>query len=239
MSEVLPGVTAARLPAAGLAAVAAARDLPGVRVHPAGDRVWVTWPAASPRVARLVLGVFGAEFFARRGDAWYRFPRRLPTADAPPGGDGVPLAGAILPGRVAPVAPPTSGPPTTITLARGGPVRAATALICPVSALADWAAVALSDELAAVRVATGGGRAVLLGARLPSLPGATRFWGGDVLIPLGFRALPELPPALIRAAAGAGDGELLILTPDACEVVPDAAFAPATRAGLRLAGVPG
>ena len=237
VSEPLPGATAARLPAASLGALAPARDLGGVRVHLDGENVWVTWPDKSPRVGRLLVGVFGAEFFARRGPAWHRLNRRLPTSDAPPTGDGVPLTGAILPGRVTPTPPPATGPTTAVTLARGGPVRAASAAICPLDSLADWAMVALPEELAAVRVAVDGRRAIVLGTRLPSLQGGVRFWGDDVLIPLGFRLSPELPDAVARGAAGAGPGELLIVAETGAEVVPRSAFAAATRAGLRLAGV--
>jgi hypothetical protein len=76
---------------------------------------------------------------------------------------------------------------------------------------------------------------VLLRGRLPTVPGL-RLWGGDVLLPLGFRASPDLPPAVLRAAAGATAKELLLFTHDGFEAVPLAAFAPVTRAGLRLAG---
>ena len=234
-SNPLIGVTAARLPAAGLAALAPVRDLVGVRIHPAGERVWVTWPADLPRVARLLIGVTGAEFFTRRGTAWHRFGHRLSTSDAPPDDEGLPLTGMVLPGRITPLVPESREPTTTVILTRGGVIRAASALMCSTSALATWAAGALTTELAGVRVATDGERAILIGDRLPSLPGATRFWGMDVFLPLGFRTEPELPDALIRAAAGAEPDELLILTPNGAEIIARSAFAPATRAGLRLA----
>ncbi len=235
-ADPLPGVSAARLPAAGLAALAAARDAPGVRLFLAGESVWVTWPPDGGAVARRLVGVFGAEFFARRGGAWHRFGSCLPTSDAPPAGDGLPLAGALLPGRLEPAAPPTVGPATAVRLARGGPVRRATALVCAVAELAGWADTATTDELSAARVAVADGRALVLGSPPPNILGALRLWGDTLLVPLGFRPDPDLPPAVLREAAGAEPGELMILTDARCELVPRAALVPATRAGLRLAG---
>ena len=235
-ADPLPGVTAARLPAVGVAALAAVRDVLGVRVHQIGDVVWVTWPADRGGVARRLVGVAGAVFFVRRGDAWHRFAARLPTADQPPAGDGLPLAGVLVPARFEPTPPPAAGPTTAVTLVRGGPPRPATALLSDAADLAGWADAAPTDELTVVRAAWCGARVLLLGDRLPAVPTGTRFWGDTLLVPLGFRPDPDLPPAVLRAAAGAAADELLLLTADGSERVPRAAFAPATRAGLRLAG---
>ena len=71
-------------------------------------------------------------------------------------------------------------------------------------------------------------------AELTPIPGAVRYWGGDVLVPLGHRPEPDLAPETLRAAAGASAEELLVLDGGGAEVVPRAAFAPLTRAGVRL-----
>lgn len=235
-ADPLPGVTAARLPAAGLAALAAVRAVPGVRVHETDAGVWVTWPTGRSEVARRLIGVAGAEFFVRRGDRWHRFGSRLPTGDAPPEGEGRPLPGVVLPGRFAVTTPPADTPRLSVTLERGGPPRPASALLCAATELQGWADTALTDELATVSAARCGSRVLLLGDRLPAVLGGTRLWGVDVLLPLGFRPSPDVPLAALRAAAGVAVGELLLLTPGRAEAVPRAAFAPATRAGLRLAG---
>ena len=39
---------------------------------------------------------------------------------------------------------------------------------------------------------------------LPLLPESVRYWGSELLVPLGFRAEPDLPEAAIRGVAGAG-----------------------------------
>ena len=120
-------------------------------------------------------------------------------------------------------------------MAPGGGPKPTTALVCEVAALARWADAATTAELAAVRAARDGSRAVLMGKPLPAIPGAVRYWGDDLLVPVGHRSDPDLPPAAVRAAAGAAAGELVLLDANGAEVIPRAAFAPLTRAGVRLA----
>lgn len=228
-------VSAARLPAAGLAALAAVRDRPDVRVHPDGEAVWVTWPAGRAEVVRCLMPVYGVTFFARRGGRWHRFGSRLPTAAGPPDGDGRPLAALLVPARFAPTAPAGPVPPAPLRLVRGGGPKPATALLGPFAELARWAETATTMELAAVRAAWGGGRVAAVGDRLPPLPSAVRFWGDGVFVPLGFRPDPDLPPDVTRAAAGAAADDLVFLTAAATEIVSRAAFVPLTRAGVRLA----
>lgn len=234
-------VTAARLPATGLGVLAALRNRADIRVQLHDDTAWVRWPAGKPEVARCLLPAHDVEFFAERGGAWFRFGSRLPTSDSPPAGDGVPLAAALLPAGFE-AHPPKSpaGSPVVLRLVRGGEPKATTALMCPLAALAAWADRATTAELATVRAARSDDRAVLLGAKLPALAGATRFWGTDLLVPVGFRPDPDLPPAALRDAIGVTTAELVLLTDDGADVIPRAAFEPITRAGVRLAarGVP-
>jgi hypothetical protein len=231
----LAAVTAARLPASTLAALAPVRDRADVRAHPDGDIVWVTWPAGAAAVARCLHPVEGVAFYVLRDGQWFRFGSRLPAADGPPPGDGRPLAGLLTPARFDPVPPADAGPPVRLGVAPGGGPKPVTALVCEVTALAHWADATTTAELAAVRAARDGSRAVLLGMSLPAIPGAARYWGDDVLVPVGHRPDPDLPPAAVRAAAGAAAGELVLLDAGGAEVIPRVAFAPLTRAGVRLA----
>jgi hypothetical protein len=142
----------------------------------------------------------------------------------------------LVPARVTPVAPDTGpGSPVVLHVVRGGEPRPAAALVCRVIDLAKWADTATTAELTAVQAGRCGDRVVLLGAKLPPAPSGTRFWGDDLLVPVGFRPDPDLPPAALRAAAGATPAELVLLTEDAAELIPRSAFEPLTRAGLRLA----
>ncbi len=55
--------------------------------------------------------------------------------------------------------------------------------------------------------------------RLPLLPDATRYWGIDLLTPLGYRLEPDLPESTVRRAAGADAGSLVLWEDDGFELV--------------------
>jgi hypothetical protein len=216
-------------------ALALLRCRSDVTVTRVADFAWVAFPSGAPDVIRCLMPVAGVEFFARRGAEWARFGRRLPTADVPPGG-GVPLDRTIFPARVMPS--PVSNalaPPLRPTVARGGPPRPVTAMTCHMSVLTRWADSALAADLAAVRAARCANRVMLLGERLPPIAGE-RFWGTRVLVPVGLRPEPDLPPGVLRTACAIAADELLVLDATSAEAIPDNAFEPLTRAAIRLAG---
>jgi MoxR-vWA-beta-propeller ternary system domain bpX2 len=230
------GVCAARLPASCLHALALVRDRPDARIHVDGDTVWVRWPAGELEFVRRLLPVAGVEFYSDREGRWFRFGSRLPTAVASPADEGLPLARVLTPARFAPAPPPVdAGAPVVLRIVRGGEPQPATALACPITDLLKWGASATTAELSAVRAAHCGRQAILIGAKLPVIPSAARYWGDDLLVPVGFRAEPDLPRAALRAACGAADDELVLLDANGADVIPRAAFEPLTRAGLRLA----
>lgn len=231
----LRDVSAARLPAAGLGALAAVRNRDGVGVLQQGETVWVFWPAGRQEVVRCLLAVPGVVFFARRDGNWFRFGSLVPTGDEPPAGEGRPIAAVLVPARFEPLAPePHTLTPFRLTVVRGGAPKPATALLCTVNDLLKWADEATTAELTAVRAARCGDRAILLGSRLPVLASATRFWGKDVLVRIGFRAEPALNDDALREAVGVTGEELLLLDETGAEVIPRVAFEPLTRAGVRL-----
>ncbi|QJW98881.1 hypothetical protein [Frigoriglobus tundricola] len=228
-------VTAARLPSAHLDALAPVRHRVGVRVQLLGADAWVHWPIGQADVVRCLLPVPGVAFFTQRAGQWVRFGTLVPTDDRPPDGEGVPLVTALVPARFQPLPPVIPAwEPLVLTVVRGGTPRPVVALACTVPALARWADAATTLELTAVRAAQSGGRAVLLGDRLPAIVGAVRYCGDGVLVPVGFRPEPELPDDAIRAAVGATADEVLLLDATGAERVPRAAFEPLTRAGVRM-----
>jgi hypothetical protein len=88
------------------------------------------------------------------------------------------------------------------------------------------------------------GLALLLGSALPTVPGSTRYWGHQLLVPIGFEVRPSLPEATLLEALGDSDSEILRVVPDdregdspefAVEAIPLGAFRRLTRAGVRLA----
>lgn len=232
-------VSAARLPLASLPALAAVRTQAGVRVHHLeGDSpiVWVTWPTGSSEVLACLQPAREVEFFSRREGKWFRFGARVPTSDRPPSGPGLALDTVLIPRKADPLPPTRSGlDRVSVRLVRGGASHPATALRCPLRDLLPWAETALTAEIEALRAARRGEQVILRGYPPPSIPGATRYWGTTVLIPLGFRTDSDLPSAVLRAVAGVDAGEVLMLDEAGAFVVPESAFAPLRRAAVRAA----
>jgi len=229
-------VCAARLPAAAVAALAPLRRRTDIRVFPQGECVWVRWSAPCSEVVRALLPVAGVAFFAPTAGRWHRFQHRLPSAEAPPEGEGRVISSLLNPAPFEPhPVEKVSAAPLPLRIVHGGPVKPATALACQVRDLEHWADRATSKGLEAIRAARSGSRALLLGVSLPSISDSVRYWGADLLMPLGFRPEPDLPDAVIRDAAGAGADELVLLDERGAERIPRSAFRPLARAALRLA----
>jgi hypothetical protein len=235
-------VRAARIPAAALAALAALRHRTDFHVHPDGEAFWVRWEDANPNVVEALFPVAGATFFIPQNGAWRRVNHRLPTAEAPPSGEGRTLDSLLLPAtfHALPAPSHSTSPsalrePIAIRIVAGGLPQAATALACRLADLAAWVESATTHELQSVRAARSGDRVILLGRTLPIVPGSARYWGESLLTPLGFRAEPDLPTSVIREAVGAAADELALLNADGASCIPKAAFEPLSRASLRLA----
>src|SRR5690242_7899362 len=191
-------IECACLPATRLASLAGLRRVPGVTVTVAGDRAWVRWGPGSAEVLDRVRPIQGVELYVRRGGLWYRLGHRAPTFGLPVDDEGaVPLDRAVLPLAVRPEPPGTAPAPVELTLVPDDTARPATALECPLDALARWAEMAPTARLSPLRAARSGDRALVRGRPLPPLAGCRRYWGRTVLAPLGLRPEPGLPePAL-------------------------------------------
>ncbi|WP_435016011.1 hypothetical protein TA3x_003569 [Tundrisphaera sp. TA3] len=228
----------ARLPTSALGTLASLRREPGVMVLADGDVTWVAWRAGNARVLRCLLPLPGVALFIEQDGHWFPPGSPLPCFDAPDSLDGaIPLPRALTPEPVVPEpAPADLPPPARLALARDHRPRPTSALRCRVADLARWADTAPSAEIESARGARSGATALLLGASLPPIEGAERFWGRDLLVPLGFAPRPGWPEAWLRLALEVADDELALIGPDATvERIPRAAFRPLTRAGIRLA----
>ncbi len=233
--------TAASLPATALGAIADLRRAPGLLVLVKEDRAWLRWDGTDPSLAHRLMSVPGAVLYARGDDELWREPgRRLPSFGLPLDGPGfTTLVHAIVPEPIDPVTPPKSCHESTVLrLERDDRERPATAMVCELAQLSTWADSALSAEFASVSAAVCGGQVILRGrpANLPVIVGSKRFWGLRLLVPLGWRIEPALPErAILRAVCADDDDLLLVIPPGLVEPVPLDAFAPLTRASLRLA----
>lgn len=226
----------ASLPAAKLAALAAVRARVDVVVLARDDRCWVWWPAGDMEVLYRVLAVPGVELYVRRDGFWHRCGRRLPSFDVPDGTAARPLSHVLLPGRVQPeFAAPRDWEPFSLTLVRDERPRGATGMRCRLDELAHWAETATTAQLSCVRGARCGTEVMLLGPRLPARVRGERFWGGSLLLPLGFRSEPALREGALCAALGIGAGDIGVLSRMGLEILARDNFQPLTRVGIRLA----
>jgi hypothetical protein len=254
MSSPWQDVGCVRIAVQDLRVLAELRGRAGLRVSIAGDRAWVFWEAGTepmPAVlVRRLLPLPGVELYTRRGETWYPLGRSLPAFDGPLTGEtaGIPLERIVLPQPMTAIQPAGPAPsPLVLRLVRDprNRPRAARGLLCALARLAAWAGDATSAQLSALRGAWTGGpemgaeghEVLVLGApgSLPAFAEGLRFWGDDLLVPMGFRPEPDLPEPALRRAVGAGPEELVVLNGQDHERVPWAAFRGLSRAGLRLA----
>ena len=207
-----------------------------IRVIQAADVAWVRWTPPRPDVIDCLLAAPAVQFFVEKSGQWQPFRRRLPGADRPPLGEGTSLAALLVPAPFQTIPPGELWiDPLALRLVRDTAPRPATAMWATLAALASWADRATTHEIESVRAARCGDRVLLLGDRLPAIPGAARYWGKDFLVPLGFRPDPDLPTATLREAIGAAENELAVLKDAGAERVPREAFRKLSRAAIRLA----
>jgi hypothetical protein len=238
----LDDVSCASLPTAALGALAGLRCEPHLRVAFAADRLWLRWEGGNERVLHTVMPLAGCALFARREQHWYQPGRALPSFEVPDDLDYRPLFQLLFPAPVQPLPPPAHVVrPLPITLVPDTRPRPTTALLCPVAPLLGWADCVPAARLASLQGMLIDGQVLIVGRSLPELASGERFWGHDVLMPLGFRAEPELPESALVAAAHLEDDALLLLlravdaTTRVSIVGPRTLLQPLTRAGLRLA----
>lgn len=237
---VLPveSATCARLPAASLAALASLRALPDVRVALTGEIAWVHWRPGNAAALRRIHPLPGCVLHEKKQGLWHRAGERLPCVDGPPEAGLLPLASAIPVPPIAAIASAAIPPPVTLTLVASEEPRPTSGMLASIEALATLAASATTAQLTALRAARAGTLVLVLGAKIPVVPGGERLHGARLLVPLGFRAEPALPEAELLLALGVSRGELLVLRASGAEIVPESALRPLTRAGLRLAVAP-
>jgi hypothetical protein len=235
MSDPLADFCRARLPAAALASLGPLRATPELRALIRGDELWLLWPPGEPELARTILALNGAELFGLREGNWHRPGASLPSFNVPDEDDARPLSSLLTPAPFEPI-PPGAGGWVSLSLRLVGcdVPRPSTLMRLSLAELAGWADRAATHELAALTATHDQGVVLLRGAKLPPLSGE-RFWGRRVLFPLGRRPEPDLGEDVLATALRLDAGELALVSAERAELVPLAAFAPLTRAGVRLA----
>jgi hypothetical protein len=254
MSSRLHDVGCVNIAAGDLWVLAEVRRESGVRVSIVGQRAWIWWDPASATMQRLLverlLPLPGVELFIERGGRWYRPRQHLPALHVPesPTTGGMRLEGIVVPAPMTAIEP-ESVPSYPIAMrlvpeTRGQTGRAC-ALRCRLAELSAWSELATTGRLEALVAAWAPSalgppeesEILVLGApaALPELLDGRRFWGEQLLVPLGFRTAPELPESALCRTIGAGPDDLVVLDCEGYEIIPRTTLEPLSRAGIRLA----
>ncbi len=224
------------IPAHALALLAPLRDVAGVTVALDASTARVAFPAGQRAVLERLLCAPRVELFSRRENAWYRALESLPAFDLDTRGNFVPLARALTPSRIeSELAPPLKSAPVALKLARSEKPRECTAALYALTQLCAWADMASARVIESFRAARQGERVLLMGANPPWIEPGQRYWGERVLCPLGYELTRDVPESATCEALGLREGDVVIVGEQGAELVPAAAFAQLTRAGLRLA----
>jgi hypothetical protein len=230
----LADTSCARLSTEALPRLAPFRALAHLRILVLHDAVWLFWPAGDADLARSLLALDGTQLFTHRDGLWFPSGRHLPSFDVPAEDDARALAGVLSPAPVEPIPATADWQPLGLTLVPCDQPRPCTLLRTTLAELGRFADHATTQQLAALQAAHHRNQVLLRGAKLPPLPGE-RFWGQRVLLPVAHRTEPDLPEPILAAAMRLDAGELALVTGEGVEVVPQSAFAPLTRAGVRRA----
>jgi hypothetical protein len=238
-SDYWSAVIAARIPAGELRALASLRTRADLRVIVRDDAIWIRWTGHSDEIVRCLLPVPGVALWVKRTDGqWSRFRSRLPTSNAPPDELGIPLIQALQPDRFESIVPRANlFKPLPIRLVRSTQPLIATAIMCDMKTLLAWSELATTYQLEQLRSTRFRNRVVIVGSSLPTIAGSIRFAGKRLLVPVGYRIEPIVSESPVLEALGANGGELAFVTDSAVDVIPSSAFAPLSRAGIRLAEV--
>jgi hypothetical protein len=230
----LADITCASFHAAYLPMLGGLRTRSGLRGWPEGTRIWLRWDFGDEDLIQRLLPIPGVELFRHHQGHWYRLGHQVPDFNVPPETRSLPLAQLLTPAPCQPM-PVTSSSMNAqvVHLVREEQPRATTALVCTLGELFRWAKLATSWQLKQLRGTWNADRVLVLGSHLPVIPGAQRYWGQGLLIPLGWRPEPLLPETILVLALGLRPDHVGLLRPQGIERIPLTGLGPITRGGLR------
>jgi hypothetical protein len=234
----LADATLASLPIDRLDALESLRGDLAITVAIRLGEAWVSWERGRDEVIARLLPVPGVRFYSARGSDYHAPGRWLPSPEVPSdlAMDVIPVARAVLPEPIRPVPPgPWEIAPIEPSLAGDDQPRPCSAWLGGLEALGAWADRATTAEIAALRGATRGNQALVIGDPPPSLAGGRRFWGRFLLCPLGRVARPSMTDRAWAQWLGLADGDRALLRDDGIEVIPGETIGALSRAGIRLA----
>lgn len=246
-SNWLDRVSLARLPWEAAPRLASSRDhrnLEIARAKADPGVAWIRWSAPDREIASVIHQIQGSLLYEQRQGAWYRPVSALPDFDVPLNLNFHSIGQVLLPARITPIEPPDQDESTEdlrssstlkVTLAVSASWEPTSALRSGLDAVIEWAESVPSGLLRGLQAAWSGDEVLIRGERLPLIPGARRYWGQRVLIPLGLRLDPELSDRVVAQVLGIGPDTLVLWEQAAPELIPDQAFGRLSLAAIRSA----
>jgi len=235
MPTAFDDVCCARIPRDSLALLACLRIEPGLRACLTEQHAWLRWDAGNERVLRAVMPIHDALLYCFHDGRWHRFGHALPDFEFPIDLHYQPLAHLLFPMPVQPIpVPATSWQALRMTLERDDRPRATTAMRCTLQALSAWSDTVGTQRLASLRAVVQRDEMLILGRDLPILENACRYWGHDILIPIGYAPSIAIAESVLRESGHVADEDLFVWEPQRTMTVPRASFTAMSRASLRL-----
>lgn len=227
---------AVRLPGERAASLGLLRLRPGLEVLERDGAIWLRGPALDDELLLRLRALPGAVRFTL--DAEHRLVpagRRLARGRLPLG-EWRSLRTWLEVELPPPALPAATEQRVALTLTRAGAtVVAPNALRLAAEVWRDWAETAPRVRLRPLRFAVSAdGRVLICGTPLPPLPGTRAVEREGIVTPCGWRWLPAVEPAVVRACLRLAAGDMAWLDPDGgWELLPGSAFVAGSRSAVR------
>jgi len=229
-------VSGACMPVECLPILADMRCVPGIEIIQESEHVWVCWPPEREEVLQRVLAVPAVRLFVKREPHWFELGRRLPARDVGFDRPRQPLLQVLTPAAFQPEPPSIKAiERLKLHLVPDDRIRQTTALRCSLEVLQEWIERTPSIQFDGLKAVLADKEVLVLGSRLPMLPGNVRYWGERVLTPLGFRVEPEIPPRVLQEVLDLSHHDMAILSETGVERISIELLTELSRGRVRLA----
>lgn len=215
-------------------ALASLRLLPGLEVAAFQDRLWLRGTRRD-QALDVLLDTLPAthRFHWVEGQRLQPLGSRLAT-DCLPDVTWQPLQQWLRISLQCTSLPPPPPAPHLLQLVRSIQSQQPNAILCKLQDWTEWCVKAPAVRMNPLRFAASAhGKALILGAPPPSLPGRFLVEEQGVVVPAGLSWDPPVSPVTVRRVAGAGEGNVLFWDERGLQVLVGELFVAASRAAAR------